>query len=131
MTNDWQIIQSDALTALQSMASGSVDLVCTSPNYNAGNTQSAKGHPNASRGKHWANRGYDGCEDSEPEPVYQAGQLAVLAELARVLKPGGSICYVHKDRLDGGRMISPLEWLLKLPEPLILRQQIVIDYGAT
>jgi hypothetical protein len=66
-----------------------------------------------------------------PEDEYQAWQLAILGECARVLAPGGSVCYVHKDRLNGGRLISPLKWLLRAPAPLVLRQTIVLDRGQT
>jgi DNA modification methylase len=116
------------------LAGGSVALVCTSPTYNAASTESAKSHPNSSRGRHWRNRGYDGDPDDLPEWEYQQGQIRALGEMARVLVPGGSLCYVHKPRLDGGREIDPHAWLLHPAierAGLVLRQTIIIDRGVT
>lgn len=133
----WHVEHGDAYKELQLLPGGSVDLIVTSPPYNLAASVSAQGHPNASRGSHYANRGYPECSDALPEPEYQQQQIAVLTELARVLKPGGSLCYVHKDRLNGGKLISPHQWIepmLATQEgdyPLVLRQTIIIDRGTT
>jgi site-specific DNA-methyltransferase (adenine-specific) len=48
-----------------------------------------------------------------PEEEYQSWQVEVLNELYRVIKEGGSFFYNHKVRYEDGKMIHPLQWLLK------------------
>jgi site-specific DNA-methyltransferase (adenine-specific) len=126
----WAIVEGDAMALLSSLPENSVDAVVTSPPYNAGASPSAYEHPGSSRGqgKDW--QGYEGDRDALPEPEYQAEQIASLQTIARVMKPGASFFYVHKDRLWDGRLISPLEWLLK-QDALVVRQQIIWDRGTT
>ena len=68
---------------------------------------------------------YSHYQDSQPESVYQEWQVDVLNELHRVTKPGGSLFYNHKTRWDNGRMIHPLEWILR--SSWNLRQEIIWD----
>jgi site-specific DNA-methyltransferase (adenine-specific) len=72
----------------------------------------------------------DTCPDCLPEPEYQDRQIAVLNALGRVLAPGGSVYYNHKDRIKDGRIISPHQWLDRVEE-LVLYQTIVIDRGSS
>jgi site-specific DNA-methyltransferase (adenine-specific) len=48
-----------------------------------------------------------------PEEEYQSWQVEVLNELYRVIKEGGSLFYNHKVRYEDGKMIHPLQWLIK------------------
>ena len=48
-----------------------------------------------------------------PEEEYQSWQVEVLNELYRVIKEGGSFFYNHKVRYEDGKMIHPLQWLIK------------------
>jgi site-specific DNA-methyltransferase (adenine-specific) len=124
----WAIVEGDALALLSSLPENSVDLIVTSPPYNLNASPSARQHPKSSRGA-FDFRGYGDDDDCLPEEEYQAGQLALLVECERVLKPRGSIAYIHKDRHWEGRSISPRAWLDRCA--LSVRQQIVWDKTDT
>ena len=68
---------------------------------------------------------YSHYQDRQPESAYQAWQVDVLDELYRVTKPGGSLFYNHKTRWVDGKMIHPLEWILR--SSWNLRQEIIWD----
>ena len=68
---------------------------------------------------------YSHYQDSQPESAYQAWQVDVLDELYRVTRPGGSLFYNHKTRWVDGKMIHPLEWILR--SSWNLRQEIIWD----
>lgn len=68
---------------------------------------------------------YDNVEDKKSEQQYQQEQIAVLNELYRVIKPGGSFFYNHKTRWERGIMLHPIEWLLKTN--WLIRQEIIWD----
>lgn len=108
-----------------------VDLIITSPPYNIGPKKGRQEQRNDGRsmtgGRAWS--GIAG-EVVLPEPQYQAWQLAVLKELYRVTKSGGSLFYNHKVRQQHGRMIHPMEWLLRV-EGWTLRQEIIWDRKST
>lgn len=68
---------------------------------------------------------YAGATDNLPEDIYQDFQIKVLNELYRVIKRGGSFFYNHKIRWERGRMIHPMEWLMKTK--WVVRQEIIWD----
>ena len=92
----------DSLCVLRTFPDDVVDLGVTSPPYNKQETP-----------KGWRVNTviYDGITDAIPEPEYQANQIAVLNEVYRVIKPGGSLFYNHKIRWDRGTMYHPMDWL--------------------
>lgn len=67
-------LQADALDFLKALPTGSVDLVVSSPPYNIG-------------------RGYADDNDRLPFMEYIATQMLVISQVARVLKPGGTVVY--------------------------------------
>ncbi len=110
------IINGDALQALRSLPSDFVDLGITSPPYNK-----------QEKHKGWLvkNVQYDNYKDVTPEDEYQQGQIDILNEIFRVTKAGGSFFYNHKTRWERGRMLHPMEWLLKTG--WTIRQEIIWD----
>ena len=118
--------QVDALQGLRSLTAGSVQCIVTSPPYNKGSAH------NDGRGTYQAYHRsvpYVGFEDKKPEEEYQAEQVALLEECARVLAPGGSVFYNHKDRHKNFVLTSPHDWLSKV-QGLQLRQVILWDRQA-
>ncbi|MDP2692678.1 MAG: site-specific DNA-methyltransferase [bacterium] len=111
-----KIIQGDTLKILKTLDTGSIDLIITSPPYNK---------KEVNKGWLAKNVKYNACSDSIPEPKYQDNQIEVLNELFRVTKDGGSMFYNHKIRWDKGKMIHPMEWLVK--SNWLVRQEIVWD----
>jgi len=111
-----KIYQGDCLEVLGGFPDESVDLVITSPPYNLGNAH------------HTGNIRHKAYNDDLPEQEYQDGQIAVLNELFRVLKPNGSLFYNHKNRIKKGKSITPYEWILKTN--FILKQELVWFNGS-
>lgn len=111
-----KIIQGDTLDILKKIESSFVDLGVTSPPYNK-----------QEKNKGWLvkNVKYDSYKDVKPEKEYQAEQIAVLDEIFRITKDGGSFFYNHKIRWENGNMIHPMEWLLKTK--WVMRQEIIWD----
>jgi modification methylase len=99
-----QVICGDALEILRKIPDESIDLGITSPPYNK-------------KEKHggWLvdKVRYKGYKDFMPDEDYQNWQVEVLNELYRVTKEGGSFFYNHKVRYEDGKMIHPLQWLLR------------------
>jgi len=118
MIKDYQnkIFCGDALTILKSLQDEIVDVGVTSPPYNKGENK-----------KGWlvANVKYKGASDKLPEDLYQKNQIAVLDEIFRITKPGGSFFYNHKIRWERGRLLHPMDWLRKTK--WIIRQEIIWD----
>ncbi len=116
MTPKNKIIQGDALDILKKFDDNFVDLGITSPPYNKG-------------GKHkgWLvkNVKYSTTIDNVPEEIYQDQQIKVLNEIFRVTKPGGSFFYNHKIRWIQGKMLHPIEWIMKTK--WTIRQEIIWD----
>lgn len=110
------IFQGDTLHVLKDLPTDSVDMGVTSPPYNK--QENKKG---------WLvqNVRYNGVSDKKDEESYQANQIAVLNELFRVIKLGGSFFYNHKTRWERGKMIHPLEWVQK--SKWTIRQEIIWD----
>ncbi|GAB4350836.1 MAG: site-specific DNA-methyltransferase [Flammeovirgaceae bacterium] len=111
-----KIFHGDALNVLKQLPDNIVDVGVTSPPYNKGENK-----------KGWLvkNVKYAGASDKLPEDEYQANQIAVLNELYRITKPGGSFFYNHKVRWEKGLMLHPLDWLRKTKWNL--RQEIIWD----
>ena len=88
-----------------------VDLIVTSPNYNNWRNRRTQ----AGRKEYWerTNIIYDKCSDKQTDEEYEKEQITVINEMLRVLKPTGTICYNHKDRIFNFQVKSPLEWILK------------------
>lgn len=110
------IIQGDTLRILRTLDTDLIDLTVTSPPYNKKETN---------KGWFAKNIQYDTYKDTLPEDKYQENQIEVLNEIFRITKPGGSLFYNHKLRWDKGRMIHPMEWLVK--SNWNVRQEIIWD----
>ena len=110
------IIQGDTLEELKKLKSDYIDMGVTSPPYNKGE-----------KDKGWLvdKVKYDIASDKKNELDYQEEQVKVLNELYRIIKPGGSFFYNHKLRWIKGKMIHPMEWLLKTKWNI--RQEIIWD----
>jgi site-specific DNA-methyltransferase (adenine-specific) len=111
-----KIIPGDTLTILRDLPSEITDVGVTSPPYNKGENK-----------KGWLvkNVKYSGATDKLPEDLYQSSQVAVLDELYRITKPGGSFFYNHKLRWERGTMLHPMDWLRHTK--WTIRQEIIWD----
>ncbi|GIV29627.1 MAG: methyltransferase [Bacteroidia bacterium] len=111
-----KIFHGDALNVLKKLPDNIVDVGVTSPPYNKGENK-----------KGWLvkNVKYAGASDKLPEDEYQANQIAVLNELYRITKPGGSFFYNHKVRWEKGLMLHPMDWLRNTQWNI--RQEIIWD----
>jgi site-specific DNA-methyltransferase (adenine-specific) len=111
-----EIILGDALNVLKAVPSGTVDVGVTSPPYNKGENK-----------KGWLvqNVKYRNSTDKLPERTYQDYQVAVLNELFRVTKPGGSFFYNHKIRWEKGLLLHPMDWLRNTD--WTIKQEIIWD----
>lgn len=111
-----KILLGDALEVLKKIDSDFIDLGVTSPPYNKGE-----------KNKGWLvkNVKYDKASDNIDEQEYQLQQIAVLNELYRATKPGGSFFYNHKTRWQRGEMLHPMRWLQKTNWSI--RQEIIWD----
>lgn len=118
MSRDYlnKIICGDTLEVLKSLPDNIVDVGVTSPPYNKGENK-----------KGWlvANVKYSGASDKMPEDLYQKNQIAVLDEIFRITKPGGSFFYNHKIRWERGKLLHPMDWLRKTK--WLIRQEIIWD----
>ncbi len=111
-----EVICGDALEQLQLLDDNCIDITVTSPPYNK--KRSTFG---------WlvqTNR-YADYNDSLPEDKYQEWQLAIINELFRVTKPGGSLFYNHKLRWSHGELYHPVSWIAK--SEWTFRQEIIWD----
>lgn len=111
-----RLITGDTLTELQKLPANLLDAGITSPPYNK--QENKKG---------WLvkNVVYAGASDKKDEATYQQEQIAVLDELYRITKPGGSFFYNHKVRWERGEMLHPMAWLAKTQ--WTIRQEIIWD----
>jgi modification methylase len=111
-----RIFLGDALTILKTLPDEIVDVGVTSPPYNKGENK-----------KGWLvdRVKYAGATDNLPEALYQSIQIAVLNELYRITKPGGSFFYNHKIRWERGILLHPMDWLRKTK--WVIRQEIIWD----
>lgn len=106
-----KIFLGDNLTYLRTFPDDCVDLIVTSPNYN--NWRNKRVQKN--RSEYWkrTNIVYDVCDDKQSDAEYEFYQIQIINEMVRILKPTGTICYNHKDRIFNFECKSPLEWILK------------------
>lgn len=111
-----QLIQGDTLTVLQGIPDGIIDLGITSPPYNK---------QEKNNGRLVSKVIYADYKDSLPEEEYQDQQVAVLDEIFRATKEGGSFFYNHKARWVDGYMFHPMDWLRKTQ--WTIRQEIIWD----
>lgn len=111
-----KLICGDTFETLRSIPSGVVDVGITSPPYNK-----------QEKNKGWLvkNVVYSEYRDKVPENEYQANQIAVLNEIHRVTKSGGSFFYNHKIRWENGEMFHPMDWLRKTD--WVVKQEIIWD----
>ena len=111
-----EILQGNTLDLLKQIEADYVDLGITSPPYNKGEKH-----------KGWLvkNVVYNAIQDKKSEQAYKDEQIAVLNELYRITKPGGSFFYNHKLRWERGRMLHPYEWISKTKWNI--RQEIIWD----
>lgn len=118
-----KIITGDSFEILKNLPDDYVDLVVTSPNYNNWRNRRTQ----AKRSSYWkrTNITYDICTDDDDDHIYEENQIKILNELYRVIKPTGTICYNHKDRIFNFEVKSPLEWILK--SKLKYRQRVTWD----
>lgn len=103
------ILYQDNLTALRRMESGSVQLVVTSPPYNVGKEYEAR----------------------LALDEYVARHTPVIEECARVLRPGGSICWQVGNHVDNGSVV-PLDVIffpILQAQGLTPRNRIVWAFG--
>lgn len=110
------LVQGDTLQELKKFPADFVDLSITSPPYNK-----------QEKNKGWLvqNVKYDSIKDIKTESDYQENQIAVLDEVFRITKEGGSFFYNHKIRWDRGQMLHPMMWLSKTK--WTIRQEIIWD----
>jgi DNA modification methylase len=108
-----------------------IDLIFTSPPYNIGSKspridgrRKDGGYDPKSYG------GITGYADNLPEDKYQDSQVAFLKWCADALKDDGVLVYNHKPRRKDGSMIHPLQWILRVPQ-LVLMEEIIWDRGST
>lgn len=108
------VVVGDALEVLRTLPDDLFDVTVTSPPYNKGE-----------RDRGWLvdRVVYDRATDRKEEEAYQEEQIAVLNEIYRVTRPGGSLFYNHKIRWSRGRLIHPYEWVSR--SQWILRQEII------
>lgn len=112
------LICGDTLSELKKLEDSSIDMGVTSPPYNK--QENKKG---------WLVKNvlYDNTCDKLSEEEYQANQIAVLNEMYRITKEGGSFFYNHKIRWERGKLLHPLQWVLQTKWNL--RQEIIWDRG--
>ena len=111
-----QIICADTLAGLERLPDGCLDLGITSPPYN----KQEKNHGGLVRKVVYAS-----YRDAQPEADYQADQIAVLDQLYRAAKAGGSFFYNHKLRYQDGLMLHPLDWLGRTR--WLIKQELIWD----
>ena len=110
------IFQGDVLEVLKTLPDESIDMDVTSPPYNKKKNK---------KGVLVKDIKYSDIEDHLDEDLYQKQQVEILNELYRVIKTGGSFFYNHKVRWEEGKMIHPMEWVIK--SNWILKQEIIWD----
>ena len=116
MTLSNVIAHGDVLDVLTKTPDNTFDAGVTSPPYNKGKNRT---------GVLVSDIDYSDIDDSLEEGEYQDMQIAVLNELFRVMKKGGSLFYNHKLRWDDKVMTHPMQWLSKTK--WAIKQEIVWD----
>ena len=113
----------DCITGMRMLEENSIDLIITSPPYNNYRNRRTQ----KSREEYWkrTNINYDNFSDDLSDEDYEKWQIEVINEMLRVLKPTGTICYNHKDRIFNFEVTSPLLWIFK--SNAIYRQRVTWD----
>ena len=120
-----KIYQIDVLEGLRKLDDNSIDCGVSSPPYNKLGLMKGK----KQKGGDWDGYiTYDNFEDNMPEDEYQKWQIEILNEIQRVLKPGGSFFYNHKNRRYDKTEYSPYEWVSK--SNINIYQTIIWDRKA-
>jgi modification methylase len=101
----------NCLNTMAKMPDNIIDLIVTSPNYNNWRNKRVQ----AKRADYWKRTriDYDVCTDKQTDEEYMNEQIKIINEMIRVLKPTGTICYNHKDKIFNFEVLSPLSWILK------------------
>lgn len=71
----------------------------------------------------------DSYSDDLPEEEYQKKQISMINSICEFLKENGSLFYNHKVRYRDKKIVTPLEWLMKIDYPI--RQEIIWDRGGS
>lgn len=118
-----KILLGNCLEIMKTFPDDCIDLIVTSPNYNNWRNRRTQ----AKRQEYWkrTNIVYDVCEDKQNDIDYEKEQIETINEMVRILKPTGTICYNHKDRIFNFQVKSPIEWIIK--SNAIYRQRITWD----
>ena len=120
MLNNNILICGDNIKVLKTMEDNSIDLIVTSPPYN--NWRNRRTQKN--KKDYWdrTNIVYDSFNDKMSDNDYIEWQIKIINEMVRVIKPTGTICYNHKDRIFNFEVLSPIEWIKRSKS--VLRQRI-------
>jgi DNA modification methylase len=118
----------DSAAVARLMDGERASLIVTSPPYNQ-KLDTFK--PSGMQKEHpaFVQRMADAYQDDMPEEEYQDHQVAILEMLRGYVTPNGSIFYNHKIRYRDKRVVSPMQWLLRLSFPI--RQEIIWDRGTS
>lgn len=106
-----QIHVCNCLELMSKMPDNCIDLIITSPPYNNWRNRRTQ----ARKAQLWSriNIVYDSFSDKMTDDEYMSWQIKVINEMVRVLRPTGTICYNHKDRIFNFEVLSPLSWILQ------------------
>lgn len=118
----------DAAVVDRVMGGEKASAIVTSPPYNQ-NLETFKPSGMQKESPSFVNRMASAYQDSKPEQEYQDEQVTLLTMLAGFMTPTGSIFYNHKIRYRDKHIVSPLEWLTRLP--FAIRQEIIWDRGSS
>lgn len=115
----------DCLEIMRSMPSGCIDLIVTSPPYNLGVSRGRKrgNKTNTNWKSPLLDHGYASYDDARDPADYDNWQKECLTEMWRLLSSNGAIFYVHKPRVQGKILQTPL----RLNPGLPLRQIVTWD----
>ena len=129
------IIVGDCLAVMADMPDGCVDLVITSPPYNALNT--VGGGWTDQTGQHFRRRSdrpsdemvlYDSHDDAMPVDEYIQWQRDCLAEMMRVVSDDGAIFYMHRRRVQQDVMEDHARDILEIAPAYGFRERQIIDW---
>jgi DNA modification methylase len=123
----------DVLEGLQSLPDNSVHCVVTSPCYNLSGIRRDHGYGGGAAKKSansWNHRiPYDNFTDDIPEDQYQQWMIDILNEVQRILVPGGSCFFNHKNRHCGYRDFLPSDFIQQ--SNINLFQELIWDRSTS